>query len=213
MARFGRSSGGTVGRAVVLVILIIAIVLGSLVWFDFLGLIDIKDSLAPVYKLFKLPTRSSQRLSPDSASLLEDERRMKQEESYLLHGQELDKKESDLNLKDAEIAQKAQELEERQKALDDQEKSFNELKKQDETKGVNVEQNARRLTAMPPLNAVAILESMTNDQDVIDILRMVDQIAKAEGSDSIVPYWLSKFKAQRAADIQRKMTEKPASSY
>ncbi len=213
MARFGRSSGGTVGRAIVLIVFIIAIILGALVWFDFLGLIDVKDFLGPAYRLLRLPTRSARRLDPDSASLLEDARRLKQEESLLLRDQELSKVESDLELMDAQIAQKAQELEERQKAIEDQEKSFNELKKQDETKGVNIEQNARRLTAMPPKNAVAILEAMTDDQDIIDVLRMVDRIAAREGSDSIVPFWMSLMNAQRAAGIQRKMTEKPASSY
>lgn len=213
MARFGQSGAGTAGRAIALIIFIIAIGLGGIVWFDYLGLIDVKDALAPAYRLLRIPTRAPGRMKADSPSLLEDERRQKQEEALLIRNQELDKLESDIKVKDAEIAQKAQEIEERQKALDDQEKSFNELKKQDETKGVNIEQNASRLTAMPPANAVAILEAMSNDQDIIDILRKVDQIAAAEGTDSIVPFWMSKMNPKRAADIQRKMTEKPASPF
>jgi flagellar protein FlbB len=213
MARFGNSRAGTAGRAIALILFIIAIALGGFVWFDYLGLIDVKDGLAPLYRALGIQTRSKGRLKADSATLLEDERRIKQEEGLLIRNQELDKLESDIKQKDAEIAQKAQEIEERQKALDDQEKSFNELRKQDETKGVNIEQNAVRLTAMPPTNAVAILEAMNNDQDIIDILRKVDKIAAAEGTDSIVPFWMSKMNPKRAADIQRKMTEKPVSPY
>jgi flagellar protein FlbB len=199
---------GVIGRAVLLILLIAALLAGCLVWFDYLGLIDVKDTLRPVYKVLGLQTRSPKRINPNAEDLLEEERSKKQEDSILVRNQELDAKQDDLKKQENEIAQKSQQLDERQKALDDQEKSFNDKQKEVETKSVNVNKNAERLQGMPPENAVKILEAM-DDEDVIDILRAVDAQALKAGSDSIVPYWMSKMDPARAAVIQRKMTEKP----
>jgi flagellar protein FlbB len=208
MARFGNARSGTMGRAVVLMLLILALMGGGLLWFDYLGMIDAKGILSPVYRLLGVRVRPIQRSLNESPDLLEDERRKKLEETLLLREQEIEKRNSDADAKDAQVSQKAQDLEDRERALADQEKSFNDRVKEAETREVNVEQNARLLTGMPPENAVKILEAM-GDQDVIDILRKVGNIASEAGEDSIVPYWLSKMEPGRAARIQRKMTEKP----
>ena len=63
---------------------------------------------------------------------------------------------------------------------------------------------------MPPKNAVAILVAM-DDQDVIDVLRKADEVAAASGQASTVAYWLSLMPGERAAEIQRKMANKPLS--
>ena len=63
---------------------------------------------------------------------------------------------------------------------------------------------------MPPDKAVEILKAL-DDQSVIDILRKVEELAKAAGTDSVVSYWLSLMPPARSADIQRKMNQKPAS--
>ena len=63
---------------------------------------------------------------------------------------------------------------------------------------------------MPPKNAVAILVAM-DDQDVIDVLRKADEVAAARGEASTVAYWLSLMPGERAAEIQRKMANKPLS--
>ncbi len=207
MARYGSSRSGTAGRAFVLLLLILALLGGGLLWFDYLGMIDAKGVLSPVYRLLRVRDRGD-RLPGDAPGLLDEERREKLEEALLLRDQELDKQGADVEARDAEIARKAQDLEDRERALADQEKSFNDRRKEVETREVNVERNARLLTGMPPENAVKILEAM-GDQDVIDILRKVEAIAAEAGEDSIVPYWLSKMEPTRAATIQRKMTEKP----
>ena len=64
---------------------------------------------------------------------------------------------------------------------------------------------------MPPQNAVDILVAM-DDQDVIDILRMADQIAQEEGATSLASTWIMFMPAERAAQIQRKMLSKPMAS-
>ena len=61
---------------------------------------------------------------------------------------------------------------------------------------------------MPPKNAVDILVAM-EDQDIIDILRMADEIAAEQGVMSMASTWLQMMPAERAAQIQRKMLSKP----
>jgi flagellar protein FlbB len=199
-----------VGRYVVLLILIFILVIGGLLWFDFLGLIDVKDVFAPVYGLFGLQGRAKAAVPATSLGLLDEERAQKQFESLQLRSEELDKREADLAIREKDLAQKVQELEERQKAVDDQEKSFNQKAKEYDNRRVNIDQNARYLTGMPPAQAVAIVKSM-DDQSVVDVFRMVEEQAKKAGEDSIVAYWLSLMPPERAAVIQRKMAEKPQS--
>jgi flagellar protein FlbB len=208
MARFGRSP--VIGRVIVLLILIIAMSLGGLLWFDYLGLLDAKNLFAPLFALTGLKPRQATSVPTDYAGLLDDDRLVKQNRAIVLRNEELDKKEEDLSQKDKEFAQQVAELDDRQKSLDEQEKSFNEKQKAIENKKANVDQNAQYLAGMPPDKAVAILTAM-DDQDVIDILRTVESQAAQEGTQSIVPYWLSLMPADRAATVQRKMSNKPTS--
>jgi len=104
----------------------------------------------------------------------------------------------------------AQELEERQKALEEWENTLKATVADAENKNRNVEQNARYLSGMPPQNAVNIIAAL-DDQDAIDVLRKTEEIAKAEGTASIVSYWFSLMDPARAAVLQRKMTVRPSS--
>ena len=61
-----------------------------------------------------------------------------------------------------------------------------------------------------PADAVEILNAM-EDQDVIDTLRKVEQLAQAAGKMSQVSNWLSLMPPERVATLQRKMTNKPIS--
>lgn len=208
MASFGRPR--VAGRAVVLLLLIIVLGAGGLVWFDYLGLLDLKDSLGPVYRALGVQTRRPSTIPADSPALLEEERTAKRMEAFQIRADELDKRESDIAKADADVEQKAQTLDERNKALDDREKSFNEKVKQYENRKVNIDQNARYLVGMPPRNAVAILLGM-DDQMIIDTMRSVEEQAAAAGQTSIVPFWLSLMPPDRSATIQRKMASKPSS--
>jgi flagellar protein FlbB len=76
-----------------------------------------------------------------------------------------------------------------------------------ENRRVNLVQNAKYLVSMPPANAKDILLKM-DDQDIIDVLRVVEDEAKKAGEDSVVAYWLSIMPADRAATLQRKMARK-----
>ena len=208
MARFGRQR--ILGRVVVLLMIIVALAVAGLFWFDYLGLIDAKSFFAPALRLAGLPTRSGRALPADSPTLLDDERWAKQLEAVAALRQELDQRDLSAAEREAAIEAMAQELKDREEALAERENSFNSLTQRYDDRRANVEQNARYLTGMPPADAVEILVAM-DDQTVIDVLRSVEELAAKSGEASVVSYWLSLMPADRSAEIQRKMNAKPAS--
>lgn len=197
------------GRIILLLVMIAVLIVGGIVWFDYIGLIDAKSTLAPMYKMLGVKTRTAQPIRSDSPALLEEERYAKRLESVSSRQEELDQRSSDLDKRESEIGQKSQELDDRSKAIDDQEKSFNDKVKQYDNRKANIDQNAQYLTSMPPSSAVEILKAM-DDQSVIDVFRSVEEKAKAAGTASLVSVWLAGMPADRSATLQRKMAEKPA---
>jgi flagellar protein FlbB len=195
-------------------------VAGGLVWFDYLNLIDIKTVLSPVYnavqgvpvigRLLPGAGRTQPVVENDTDLNLDAERLAVRLEAQELRSRDMDRRESEIENRRQEIEQMAQELDARRQAIEDRENSFNETVEEAETRSRNVEQNARQLTGMPPQNAVAIIAAM-NDQDAIDVLRMTDEIARREGTTSLVSYWMSLLPAERVAELQRKMTARPDS--
>lgn len=206
MASFGKPR--VLGRILVMLVIILALILGGLVWFDYLGLLNLKDTFAPVYQALGVSARKPSTIPSDSATLLDDERAAKLYEALDASREELEARSSALDERESEIARISQELEEQRKALEDKEKSFNQTVESIENRKANIDQNARYLTGMEPLKAVEILKSM-DDQMVIDVLRAAEEQAQAEGQVSIVAYWLSLMPPERSAAIQRKMASKP----
>jgi len=202
-----------IGKVIVLLLLIIIMSVGGIVWFDYLNVIDAKTVLAPVYKYIPFiggQGRSQPKTTPDELLNLDAERLAVRLEALELRNMEMDTRQRDLNSRYGEIEQMAQELEDRQKSLDEREKYLTAQTADAENKDRNVEQNARYLNGMPPERAVGIITAM-GDQDAIDILRKTEEIAQAEGTTSIVSYWLSLMDPKRAAELQRKMTGRPSS--
>lgn len=207
------SFGKSLGKTVVLLILVIILILGGLLWFDYLGVIHAKKMFAPFYQMIgKEPQTSVTEIS--NADLLkadlDEERLAKRLEELSIRSEELDKRELDILALEQENTQIAQELEERRISQEEREKTFNNIQKMYDDRNVNIRKNAENLNGMAPANAVAILNEM-DDQDIIDTLRMVDQIASEEGTSSMVSYWLSLMPAERVAELQRKMANKPTS--
>lgn len=202
--------GKTLGKCIVLLLLIIILCLGGLLWFDFLGIVNMKGVFAPVYKLFgRAPQTSStitsvSSLNPD----LDQDRLDKQREALTIYEQELEAREANLAAFEQQNQQLALELADREQMQAEREKTFINTVNRYDDKEVNVEQIATNLNGMAPNNAVSILVAM-DDQTVIDVLRKCDEIAVRDGSSSLVSYWLSLMPADRAAEIQRKMISKP----
>lgn len=198
---------GAGSRIFVLILLIVALTLAGLLWFDYLGLLDAKETFAPALKLVGInpPTKVEDVESP---VVLDVERSKKQWEALMLKQEELDAREKSLDAKEQEINQMLETLEEETQALEEREKTFNERVKRYDNRDTNLRQLAAYLEGMPPEAAVERLLEM-DDQDAIDLLRTSQKRADEEGRSSIVAYWLTLMPADRAAQLKRKMLLKP----
>jgi len=190
-------------RIFILFLLIIVLALGGIIWFDYLGVVDAKSMISPVYQLLGLGKRSAV-ASADDPNLLDRERLAKQQDSLVLNRQDLDAREAALAAREKQLNQLGQDLNDRQAALEAQQKALIDARKAIEDRRVNLDQNAVYLTSMAPSNAVAILAKQ-DDQYVIDTFRTVEAQSRKAGMDSLVPIWLSLMPADRAATLQRKM--------
>ncbi|MDR2796172.1 MAG: flagellar protein FlbB [Spirochaetaceae bacterium] len=199
---------GDIGKSLLLLLLILIISAGGLLWFDYLNVIDVKTIFAPIYRRLGLGARSQNTVPRGENLDLDAERLAVRLETLDLREMELRKQEDEIKNRQAQIEQMSAELEDRQKGLDERENSMDTLTEQASSYERNIEQSARYLNGMPPRNAVAIIEAM-DDQEAIDIMRKVDEIALAEGAASVVSFWLSLLPPARAAEIQRKMSIRP----
>jgi len=200
-----------IGKTLLLLLLVVILAAGGLVWFDYLNVIDAKSLLAPIYKYIPFipgEGRSQPKTAGDEILDLDAERFAVLLEAHELRAMEMDVRQKELDSRYGQIEQMAQELEERTNALDEREKSLIADRLDTENKDRNVEQNARYLTGMPPQNAVGIIAAL-DDQDAIDVIRKTEEIAKAEGTNSIVSFWFSLMEPARAAELQRKMAGRP----
>ena len=200
----------SLGKSFVLIIIILIMLIGGGLWLDYLDVISVKKTFAPLYTVLgKTPqTSTTATQSKPLVANLDEDRLAKIQESLLLQAETLDKRESDIAAKENQLEQTALELSEREKNQEEREKTFNLAVKKYDDKNVNVEQIATNLNGMAPKNAVDILVAM-DDQTVIDVLRKVEELAKANGTSSMGSYWLSLMPSERAAEIQRKMISKP----
>ena len=203
------------GRVFVLLLLVAVLAAGGIVWFDYLNVIDAKAVLSPLSRFIGLQARTQPKTEADEYINLDAERLAIRLEALSLRNLEVDTRQRELDSRYGEIEQMAQELEERQKLLDERENSLRGQAADAENKDRNIEENARILVGMQPRRAVGIMSAM-DDQDVIDVLRKTEELARAEGSASIVPYWFQIMAetpegAARAAELQRKMAGRPQS--
>ena len=205
MAKYGMV--GTAPRILVLILALIVLVFSGFIWFDFLGLIDVKDTFAPVLGWVGIRSRTKIE-SPQALDLLDQQRLAQQWEALDLRGEALLRAEDALGVREAEIVQMMEKVQEQQKVYEEKEKSFNARVKQYENRNANLREASLLFASMPPTEAVARLVEMA-DQDIIDILRMTDDVADEAGENSVSSYWLQLMPAERSARIQEKMIDKP----
>jgi len=205
MAKYGIV--GTGPRILLLILTVLALVFGGFLWFDFLGLIDAKDTLAPILGLVGLRTRTriEEPLAPD---LLDNQRLETQWEALAIRDEELTTRVSALDLREAEIEQMMDTVVVREKDLEEREKSFTDQVKEFDNRNANLRTVSEQFVSMRPVDARDRLLEL-HDQDIIDILRTTDTIAEEEGVDSVTSFWLQLMPAERSATIQRKMLQKP----
>jgi flagellar protein FlbB len=201
VAEFSEVSPGV--RIFLLALLLVVLALAGIVWFDYLGLIDARDALAPVWRLAGLRQRAGG-IPDDDPNLLDKERLAKEQEALVLRSDDLERARQALAAETANLSQIAEQLAEREQAVEAREKAFNERANTFENRRVNLAQNAGYLVGMRPQEAVARLAAM-EDQDVIDIFRITEEEASKAGESSLVAYWLSLMDPQRAAVLLRKM--------
>jgi len=199
-----------VGKVIALLLLIAALAAGGIFWFDHLHLIDARSVLAPVYGLFGREGRSQPAVPADGVLSLDAERFEIRLEALALREMELDARERDLEASLVQAEMISQELDQRERLLDDLESSLAALSADALDRRRNVEQVARYLSGMPPASAVGIISEM-GYQDAVDVLRMAERIAQAEGTGSLVPVWFMTMEPARAAEIQRRMVTSPQS--
>lgn len=200
-------------KSITLLLLIIILIFGGLMWFDYLGVVQLKTFFAPIYKVFGLQVQNSTSVVSfkDIENMdLDNDRFEKRLESLDIRTQELDKREEDIKIQEENNAQIALELQEKEKAQEEREKTFNNLVKKYDDRSINIEQIVLYLNGMAPEKAVEILLGM-DDQDIIDVLRRTEEEARKTGESSMGAYWLSLMPAQRAAELNRKMANKPVS--
>jgi len=202
-----RRRANVMGRIFGLLLLILILAGVGLLWLDILGLVDARTMALPILKAVGF-TATDRRINSEDPLLLDRERLIKREDSLQLYKEDLTLQETDLKKQNEELLQKQNSLAEREKAQDDRENSFNQIKKQAEDRRANLVQNSQYLNSMPPAKAVPILLQL-DDQDLIDLLRVTEEEAKAQGQSSIVSAWIGLMPAERAAALQRKMARKP----
>ncbi|MDA3849878.1 MAG: flagellar protein FlbB [Spirochaetaceae bacterium] len=206
MARNVRSRGGFL-KVFFLLILTVIIVVAGLLWLNFIGVLKIQDQLSFVTRWFGVEPRE-QIENPMDLYLLDNERIQKERESLNILQDELSGLQDNLSLKNQELLQREQELQELELSLEEKENSLNEVAQLYENKRANLEQNALYLMGMEPIQAKDIMLAM-DDLDVVDLMRTSERLAREAGQTSLVAYWISLMPPERAAEIQRLMTEKP----
>ncbi len=195
--------------------LLLILALGStlMLWLDIIGVADARTLMMPVFVALGLAPESPTMSSPGEL-FLENERIQKEREEIQLRSKELDDRQKSLEDARVELEARANAIDEKEKAVLEREIALQSRLQQYDNKKANLEQVSRYLTGMPPADAVRILAAM-NDQDLIDVLRVTDEIAAAAGEQSLTSFWLSLISrtgadgAARAAEIQVKMVRRP----
>lgn len=203
--RYSRMSAGP--QIILLFLLVLALVAGGLIWFDSLGLLDITDTIAPIIELVGGEDRAPLE-EADDIMLMDRLRLESLQQTVEMREAELGQSSRELEERALALEERARELEEREQEIAEREISLNERLQRYENRRVVLEQNSRDLTSMRPDDAVEILLGY-DDQLLIETLRVTEELAQQAGELSLVSVWLSRFPADRAAEIQRKMTLRP----
>lgn len=202
---------GTLGKVIVLLLLIVILIFAGLFLFDYLGLINAKSVFSPMYSLFNItkPTGVTEATPLSGPGDLDADMLAKRLEALEITRQEIDKTKTEVLALIEENRQIALELEERGIAIDEQEKSFQLILSETSDRASNIRQIAIYAYNSKPAEAVENLLEL-DDQDLIEIFRATEVYAVEQGKNSPVAYWLTLMPPERAGEIQRKMANSPS---
>lgn len=190
-------------KIILSIVLLIMVLLATIYWFNYIGLVNIQRSLFKVSKKIPLISYAKEIQDP---FLLEKEYIEKLKLSYESKFLLLQKEEEDLKKRENEIKLKENLLQKQSKALEDKELSINRKLKEYDNYKDNIKKQANYFINMAPKNAVDIMNGM-DILLVVDILRAMDEIFNERGEDSTVPYLISLMPSDRAAKINELMAE------
>lgn len=205
------SVGGLIGKSILLLLLIVALVIGGIIWFDFLGVVDKGDSLNFVTKLFGVDETEPVEDVEQSIYLLDSVRIIKEREALERRDLELKVREESIILEEAKNKQIKDELNEKEIALNDKEKSLDNALKRYEDEDKNLETTVRYLGSIAPGEAVAIMNNYPVIK-VVDSLRKEDELAILDGRASLSSAWLRLMDPARGAQVQSMMIKKPSAN-
>ena len=105
----------SLGKSFVLLIIILILLAGGLLWFDYLGVVHVKSVFSPAYKILKKDpqTSSTSTQSRPLVANLDEDRLRKQREALDIFKEELDKRETDIQAAEKQNEQVSAELAER----------------------------------------------------------------------------------------------------
>lgn len=204
----GNSVAGMIGKSILLLLLIVALIIGGIIWFDFLGVIEKGESLGFVTKTLGLESAEKIDDTEDSIYLLDAVRLVKEREALDRREITLKSREESIVLEEAKNKQIMEELKEKEAAIIDKEKSLNEALGRYDDEQKNLETTVKYLAALPPQSVVDILVNYPVLK-VVDTLRKEDEIAGTEGRASNSSVWLLFMEPKRAAEVQDMMIKKP----
>ncbi|HTP59474.1 MAG TPA: flagellar protein FlbB, partial [Spirochaetia bacterium] len=110
-------------RIFILFLLLLVLSLGGIIWFDYLGIVDARSVISPVYQLLGFSKRSAV-ASADDPNLLDKERLDKQQQALVIRSQELDTRQASLDAREKQLNQLSDQLKEQQAAIDAQQKAL-----------------------------------------------------------------------------------------
>ncbi len=204
---------GSFGKSVALLFLIFIILAGGTFLLHYLGIIH-SNTLLKFMGMFgyESTTTRAETLSDPVTDDLDEIRYQKKEESFEIQRQELAADRLALETEKKEVEALIQQLNEEKRSLEEQQQTLeNEVRKNNDRRA-NLEKITNYLANMPPKTAVEQLLPM-DDQDIIDILRMEDEMAAVAKSASLSSVWLMTMtqngEGKRAARIEGKMKNKP----
>ena len=193
-------------RIAYLIFVIIFLIISGIFWLDYLGLITIGEIVKGAYS----PSIEKKGLPPtkDSKIELRKEELSKEKERLKEYEEKLKDKERKLKEWEEKLKKREEEIIEMKKELEKVKKQLEEEKKLYKSEEERIKDIAKKITSMPPEDAVNIMINW-DDLLIIRIIRQIDKNAEEEGVQSISPYLLSlmqKKNPKKVSNIIRKMS-------